>query len=88
MRRWLLTGSAIISVALATGSASAGGWKDNWNSYWHGVHVDFHRNNAWPEPFNTADRARVREPFCIQADNGWKLHNTIGSYLYDPETPE
>lgn len=87
MRRWLL--AALATIILAPGStAQAGGWGDKWNSFWHDVHVDFHRNNAWPEPFNTLDRARVREPFCIQADNGWKMHNTVGTFLFDDETQE
>jgi len=28
----------------------------------------------------------ARAPFCIQTDNGWKMQNTIGSYLFDSET--
>lgn len=54
-----------------------------WDKFWHRVRVDWHRNNAWPEPFLSADRAAQREPFCIQADNGWKMQNTIGTYLFD-----
>jgi hypothetical protein len=88
MRRWQLACLATVGLALTTGTADAGGWKDNWNTFWHDVHVDFHRVNAYPEPFNTIDRARVREPFCIQADNGWRLQNTVGTYLYDVNTQQ
>jgi hypothetical protein len=56
--------------------------------FWQRVHVDFHRNNAWPEPFQSADRAVTREYFCIQVNNGWRAQNTIGTFLYNPETQE
>jgi hypothetical protein len=58
-------------------------WGDKWDKFWHRVHVDWHRNNAWPEPFLSADRAAQRAPFCIQTDNGWKMQNTIGTFLFD-----
>ena len=86
MRRWLWAASASIGFALACSSAYAG--NGGWHSFWHGVHVDFYRNNTWPEPFLTADRNLAREPFCIQVDNGWKMQNTIGSMLFNPETQQ
>jgi hypothetical protein len=52
------------------------------------VHTDFYRNNSWPEPFRSADRAAAREPWCIMTDNGWKMQNTVGSFLYDSETQQ
>jgi hypothetical protein len=82
MRR-LLPPAVTILIALASVPAIAG---DGWNEFWQRVHVDFCRNNTWPEPFRTADRAAAREPWCIQTDNGWKMQNTIGTFLYDPET--
>jgi hypothetical protein len=85
MRRWLLGSAATVGLSLLAGSALAG---NGWNDFWCRVHTDWHRNNAWPEPFVSADRAAVREPFCMQADNGWKMHNTIGTYLYDAETQQ
>jgi hypothetical protein len=54
----------------------------HWQRFW----TDFYRNNTWPEPFLTADRNALRTPFCIMTDNGWKMQNTVGSYLFDPET--
>src|SRR5262245_25932526 len=86
MRRWLWAASASFGIALATGSAYAG--NGNWNTFWHGVHTDFYRNNTWPEPFQSADRNLTREAFCIQADNGWKMQNTIGSMLFNPENQQ
>ncbi|MDX1948227.1 MAG: hypothetical protein SFU86_22745 [Pirellulaceae bacterium] len=82
MRRWFLAGTAAVGLSLAAVSAHGGGWEN----FWHRVHTDFHRNNAWPEPFESTDRASVREPFCIQTDNGWKMQNTVGTYLFNPET--
>ncbi len=86
MRRWLWAASASFGLALALSSAPAAA--AGWHEFWHRTHVDFHRNNAWPEPFQTADRNLVREPFCIQVDNGWKVQNTIGSILFNPETQQ
>jgi hypothetical protein len=90
MHRWILTSSLGLAL-LAGGSvfsvptASAG---ERWHEFWHRVKVDFQRNNAWPEPFQTADRGATREPFCIMVNNGWKMQNTIGTFLFNPETQE
>jgi hypothetical protein len=90
LRRWILASS--LGLALVAGgslffvpAASAG---DQWSDFWHRVHVDFHRNNAWPEPFRTEDRGAQREPFCIMVNNGWKMQNTIGTFLFNHETQE
>jgi hypothetical protein len=64
------------------GHGRGGKWRDKWDHFWHRTHVDWHRNNAWPEPFLSADRAAVREPFCIMTDNGWKMQNTVGTFLF------
>ena len=68
---------AMAVVATTATSASA-----DWNSWWHGLHVDYHRNNAWPDPFNEVDAAQVIAPFEIMKTNGWRLHNTIGHELF------
>src|SRR5262245_44475772 len=83
MRRWFLALFAATGMVLAAAPAQAQTWGDKWDSFWHRVHVDWHRNNAWPEPFLSADRAAQREPFCIMTDNGWKMQNTVGTYLFD-----
>jgi hypothetical protein len=87
MRRWFLAGSLGLALIAGTGLATSTASAD-WHEFWHRVKVDFHRNNAWPEPFQSADRAVTREPFCIQVNNGWKMQNTIGTYLFNPETQE
>lgn len=88
MRRWILASS--LGVALLAGGSTffAPTASADWHTFWQRVHTDFHRNNAWPEPFQTADRAVTREPFCIQVNNGWKMQNTIGTYLFNAETQE
>jgi hypothetical protein len=82
MRRSLLVCLTIIGFTFASGTALAGTFKD----FRRRCHVDFHRMNAWPQPFQTADRAAQREPFCIMTDNGWKMQNTVGTFLYDRDT--
>jgi hypothetical protein len=61
---------------------------DKWAQFKYRCKVDWHRNNAWPEPFATADRAAQREPFCLMVDNGWKMQNTIGTFLFDPTSQQ
>lgn len=84
MRRAFLACVASIGLAFVPCTVLAG--NGNWQTFWERVHVDFYRNNTWPEPFLSADRAAAREPWCIMADNGWKMQNTIGTFLYDRET--
>lgn len=68
---------ALMVVATTATSASAG-----WNEFWHGLHVGYYRNNAWPDPFNEVDAAQVVSPFEIMKANGWRMHNTIGHELF------
>ncbi len=96
MRHWILASS--VGLALAAGStffASTAAAQEGYHhhggkelTFWQRVHLDFHRNNAWPEPFQSADRAATREYFCIQVNNGWKMQNTIGTFLFNAETQE
>src|SRR5438105_11175434 len=58
------------------------------NQFWDKCRVDFNRNTAWPQPFLTADKIAVRTPWCIQTDNGWKMQNTVGTFLFDRDTQQ
>lgn len=69
-------------VALVSCGISADHARADWNSFWHQFHVDTHRNNAWPDPFNEADARDVVAPFEVMKQNGWRLHNTIGNDLF------
>jgi hypothetical protein len=68
---------ALMIVATTATSASA-----DWNHFWHNLHIGYHRNNAWPDPFNEVDAAKVYTPFDIMKSNGWRMHNTIGHELF------
>lgn len=76
-----LTRAVIAVVALATTTASASA---DWNQFWQNLHVGYHRNNAWPAPFNEADAMNVAAPFEAMKANGWRMHNTIGHELFRP----
>ncbi|MDA8743114.1 hypothetical protein N9N28_00650 [Rubripirellula amarantea] len=66
-----------LAVGLTATSATA-----DWKDFWHNVNVGYHRNNAWPDPFNEVDAMEVITPFETMKQNGWKLHNTIGHELF------
>lgn len=68
---------ALLLLAISATSVSA-----DWDSFWHGVHVGYARNNAWPDPFNEIDAAQVILPFERMKANGWRMHNTIGHELF------
>jgi hypothetical protein len=68
---------ALLIVATTATSAAA-----DWDSFWHGVHVGYARNNAWPDPFNEIDAREVIQPFEIMKVNGWREHTTIGHELF------
>lgn len=52
------------------------------------VATDFKRNNCWPAPFDTPDRAAIRAPFNVMVQNGWQLQNTISDHHFDESTGE
>lgn len=90
MRRVLLVFGVALTMLLQSGSASAD-WhsmKATWHCFWDRVHLDWHRNNAWPEPFVQVDRQSVNAPFAVMVDKGWQLENTIPDELFDSETQE
>lgn len=73
-------GPAVVTLLLvAMGASSA---KADWHEFWHGLHVGYYRNNAWPDPFNELDARDVVAPFEVMKHNGWKMHNTIGHELF------
>ncbi len=70
-----------MSLALAGWGCGSVAQAD-WDSFWHGVHVDYARVNAWPQPFNDVDARQARAPFEVMKQNGWRAHNTIGHELF------
>ena len=78
VRVFLLT---CLTTLLAATSAPAG-----WHEFWDRVHLDFHRNNCWDEPFTTIDRRAARAPFAAMIHSGWRSQNTLGKHYFDRET--
>ncbi len=60
----------------------------DWHSFWDRVHLDFHRMNCWPEPFQAVDRQVTAAPVVAMMNNGWRMQNTITDQLFDLETQE
>jgi hypothetical protein len=71
--------SVAITVLLLSGtSAVAGDW---WTNFW----TDWHRNNAWMEPFVYPDRASVCNINQLQITKGWQLQNTLGDPHFEAD---
>ncbi len=90
MRRIVLLFGFALTFWLQGDIASAD-WhtvKAKWDCFWDRVHLDWHRNNAWPEPFTHVDRQATRMPIDLMVDKGWQLQNTIPTELFDEETQE
>ena len=81
MHRFILTACLAAILGSSGQSASAG-----WYEFWHRVHLDWKRNNAWPEPFVRADRRAFHQPFQIMTAKGWLRQNTIGNHHFNSET--
>jgi hypothetical protein len=81
MRRLHLVALSSLALVSSVSALQAG-------DFWTRFKADWHRNNAWPQPFIAADRAAVCEYFAIQTNNGWRLQNTIGDAYFDPATQE
>lgn len=77
----LLCLTVLVTSLLSLPTASA-----DWHSFWARVKVDWHRNNAWPEPFRYSDRQSVYAAFAAQTAKGWQVQNTIGDVHFDPES--
>lgn len=60
--------------------------KADWHTFWNRVHLDWHRNNCWPEPFHTADRQSVCQAFSATVASGWRRQTTLGEVYFDTET--
>ncbi len=73
-------------LALMLGFAFLGTAQAGWHEFWDRVHLDWHRNNCWPEPFDSVDRRASRTPFTAMVHNGWRTQNTLGQYYFHPET--
>ena len=82
MQRIATYSKTLIVVALLMVSASTA--DAGWHEFWSGVSKGYHRNNAWPDPFNEIDAMHTVAPFEVMKRNGWRLNNTIGNELFRP----
>jgi hypothetical protein len=73
-------------LALSIGLVSLNTANAGWHEFWHRVHLDFHRNNCWDEPFTSIDRRAARVPFVNMVHSGWRTQNTLGQHYFHPET--
>jgi len=58
----------------------------DWAAFWHRVKVDWHRMNAWPEPFQVADREVTLSPLLDMTNAGWRMQNTMSDHFFVVET--
>ena len=49
---------------------------------WYSVCRDFKRNNNWPDPFVTTDRANTRIHYDVATANGWRIQNTLEDHHF------
>jgi len=75
-------------LALALTLLTVNGVRADWADFWHRVHVDWHRMNAWPEPFQFADREVTIAPMIAMTNAGWSLQNTLSDHFFDVDTQE
>ncbi len=73
----------IILTCLTVTSGTALG---DWHEFVERCKLDWHRNNAWPEPWLTKDKIAVCSPFVIMAQNGWQQQSTLRDLHFDPVT--
>ncbi len=57
-----------------------------WHEFMNRVRLDWHRNNAWPQPFVNQDRMATCSAFVTQAQNGWYAASTLTGMYFHPET--
>ena len=69
-------------VAFCCVSQSQAGWHE----FCQRMQLDWHRNNAWPQPWVAHDRIAACSPFVTQAENGWYAASTLSDLHFDSET--
>ncbi len=79
---------AIVLLGMTLCSLFSNSARADWHSFWDRVHLDFHRMNAYPQPFNEMDRRATALPIAIMTNNGWRMQNTVGHELFHPETQQ
>jgi len=73
-----------ITITLLAGSKAVAGdyaGSDCWQNFW----TDWHRNNAWMEPFVYPDRASVGTFMEAQIAKGWQTQSLLGEPHFEPD---
>lgn len=71
--------ATFIVLGLVSAPSNAG-----WHEFVERSSRDWHRANAWPQPFIEHDRIATCSPFVIMAQNGWVQQCTLTSFHFDP----
>ncbi len=88
MRRTLILTVSLCALSALGTSASAQEYCPDTAISGNGFHHDYYRNKMWPLPFRAMDTRSVLDHFAVQRDNGWKLQNTVGASMFDPNTQQ
>jgi hypothetical protein len=75
----------VVAVILLSSADAKAQWFSNW---WDGMHRDYRRNVAWPEPFLKADREAVNLPIGMMVANGWRKQNLLSDYHFNEGKPQ
>lgn len=86
MSRTIILGASLFATVVLANVATAQNYCADGTSCGQGFHYDYYRNKLWPLPFRSQDAQGVLDYFAVQRNNGWKLHNTVGSAMFDPNT--
>ena len=81
LARFKIAFVAVICL-MTCGVTACGGWHE----FVERSKLDWHRNNAWPEPWLTKDKIAVCSPFVIMAQNGWRQESTLRDLHFDSVT--
>ena len=82
-RRQIVIACALVVTALSAVPADAG-----WREFHYRTMLDWHRNNAWPQPWVHVDRLATCRIFDLQAQNGWCQQSTLTAFHFNMETNE
>ena len=88
MRRSVLLAMSLLVTSVAAATAGAQEVCREEMSWKQSFHYDYYRNKMWPMPFRAMDARSVLAHFDVQRSNGWKLHNTLGASMFDPNTQQ
>ena len=50
--------------------------------------ASYHDNSMWPRQYVTPSRRGICQSYEIMINNGWRRHNLLGKYHFNPETSE